>query len=65
LKEKDLGDMAQSAADMFNGDPADLDGDYTDVEGPQPRNQMHKNEIGEARLRDYDTWKDLAPSQGN
>jgi hypothetical protein len=38
LKEKGLGDVTQSAADcdMFNNDPADLNGDYADVEDPQP-----------------------------
>jgi hypothetical protein len=55
LNEKGLGDVTQSAADMFNDDPTDLDRDYTDVEGSQPRNQMHKNEIREARLRGFTT----------
>ena len=40
------------ATDIFNYDPADLDG-YYDVEDQQPRNQMHKNEIREARLRGF------------
>jgi len=48
LKEKGLGDVTQSAANIFNYDLADLDGDY-DVEDQQPQNWMHKNEIREAR----------------
>ena len=62
FKRRVLDDVTQSAADLFN-DPTDFDGDYMDVQGPQPRNCMHKNEIREARL--YDTWKDLVLSQGN
>jgi hypothetical protein len=46
LKEKGLGDM-------LNDDPTDLDEDYADIEDPQPRNQMHKSEIREARLRGF------------
>jgi len=47
--------MTQSATnrDMFIDDPIDLNGDYTDIEDPQPQNQMHKNEIGKARLRGF------------
>jgi hypothetical protein len=63
FKRRVLDDVTQSAADLFNDDPADFDGEYTDVQGPQPRNRMHKNEIREARV--YDTWQDLVPSQGN
>ena len=63
FKRRVLDDVTQSAADLFNDDPMDFDGDYTDVQGPQPRNRMHKNEIHEARL--YDTWQDLVSSQGN
>ena len=47
---------------MMNHDAADFGGDYTDVEGPQPRNHMHKNEVHKARL--YNTWKDLCPMTG-
>jgi hypothetical protein len=47
-----LGDATQSATNIFNYDPTDLDGDY-DIEDQQPRNQMHKNEIPEARLRGF------------
>jgi len=35
LKKKGLGDVTQSAADMFNDDPMDLNGDYMDIEGLQ------------------------------
>ena len=52
MKENGLGDATQCATDIFNYDPADLDGDY-DVEDQQPRNQMHKNEISEVRLRGF------------
>jgi len=57
LKQKGLDDMTQSATnrDMFIDDPIDLNGDYTDIEDPQPQNQMHKNEIGKARLRGFMT----------
>ena len=53
LREKGLGDMTQCAADrdMFNDDPADLDGDHADIEDPQPGDQMHKNKICEATRR--------------
>ena len=49
MREKGLGDMTQCAADrdMFNDDPADLDGDHADIEDPQPGDQMHKNKICE------------------
>jgi hypothetical protein len=63
FKRRVLDDVTQSAADLFNDDPTDFDGDYTDIQGPQPRNGMHKNEICKVRL--YDTWQDLVPSQGN
>ena len=63
MQEKGLGDVTQNAADMFNDDPTDFDADYTDIEGPQPRNHIHKNEIRKVRL--YDTWEDPVLSQGN
>jgi hypothetical protein len=63
FKRRVLDDVTQSAADLFNDDPMDFDGDYADVQGPQPRNRMDKNEICEVRL--YNTWQDLVPSQGN
>jgi hypothetical protein len=70
LKEKgsSLGDTTQSAADIFNYDPADLDEDYADAEDQHPGSQMHKNEIREARLRGFTAvskWKDLVLPQGN
>ena len=55
LKEKGLSDVTQSAADMFNDDLTNLNGDYTDIEDTQPQNQTHKNEIGKARLRGFTT----------
>jgi len=45
-----LGDATQSAANMFNFHPADLDGDYADQ---QSWNQMHENEIREVQLRGF------------
>ena len=53
LKKKGLGDVTQSAADMFNDDHMDLNGDYMDIEGLQLWNQMHKNEIHKVRLRGF------------
>ena len=42
LKEKSLGDVVRSAANMFNDDPADLNGDYADVKEPQPQTRCTK-----------------------
>jgi len=56
-----LDDVTQSA-DLFNDDPMDFDGNYTDIQGPQPQNCMHKNELCETRL--YNIWQDLVRHRG-
>jgi hypothetical protein len=66
LKEKGSNDVTQSAAEVFNDDPIDLDEDYVDVEDPQPANPhkpfVQKRDTQRETQRLYDAWKVLIPS---